>query len=177
MPLRAWTLPFTYLLTHSMDQNPSWEANSFSVSEEITRILWKPNVHYTAVKSALWLFRNIIRFYSVELLAHRPTPKLEDHPLSSVRYRLFNIFARTLHIVGPLNFFVMQETSERFGLHAGNEIQYREWRLSNYVIYMHCFTCLFVNVHIYIYIKYSKNIPISGNIYFKNAIFSIDNHV
>ena len=26
--------------------------------------------------------------------------KLEDHPLSAVRYCLFNIFAATLHIVG-----------------------------------------------------------------------------
>jgi hypothetical protein len=32
-----------------------------------------------------WLFRNIIRFYSEELLAPCPTPKLEDHPLSDVR--------------------------------------------------------------------------------------------
>jgi len=33
-----------------------------------------------------------------ELLAPRPTPKLEDHPLSDVRDYLFNIFAATLHI-------------------------------------------------------------------------------
>jgi hypothetical protein len=37
------------------------------------------------------------RFYSEELLAPRPTHKLEDHPLSAVRYCLFNIFAATLH--------------------------------------------------------------------------------
>jgi len=34
------------------------------------------------------------------LLAPRPTPKLEDHPLSAVRDCLFNIFAATLHIGG-----------------------------------------------------------------------------
>jgi hypothetical protein len=34
------------------------------------------------------------------LLAPRPTPKLEDHPLSAVRDWLFNIFAATLHIGG-----------------------------------------------------------------------------
>jgi hypothetical protein len=34
------------------------------------------------------------------LLAPRPTPKLEGHPLSAVRDCLFNTFASTLHIVG-----------------------------------------------------------------------------
>ena len=32
-------------------------------------------------------------FNGEELLAPRPIPKLEDHPLSSIRYSLFNIFA------------------------------------------------------------------------------------
>jgi hypothetical protein len=39
-----------------------------------------------------------IRFHSDELLARRPAPRLEDHPLSCVRGCLFNIFAATLHI-------------------------------------------------------------------------------
>ena len=30
---------FMLLLTHSMQQSPSWEANSFSTSQEIPRIL------------------------------------------------------------------------------------------------------------------------------------------
>jgi hypothetical protein len=34
-----------------MGQRPSWEANSFSASQEITRILWKPEVHYRIPKS------------------------------------------------------------------------------------------------------------------------------
>ena len=29
-----------------MDQSPSWEANRFSASQEILRILWNPKVHY-----------------------------------------------------------------------------------------------------------------------------------
>jgi hypothetical protein len=41
------------------------------------------------------LFRNMLCFYSEELLAPRPT-NLEDHPLSAVRYWLFNVFAATL---------------------------------------------------------------------------------
>ena len=44
------------------------------------------------------MFRNMIRFYGEELLAPRPTPKLEDHTLSAVSDCLFNIFAATLHI-------------------------------------------------------------------------------
>jgi hypothetical protein len=42
------------------------------------------------------VFRNKFIFYGVELLAPRPTPKLEDHTLSAVRDCLFNIFAATL---------------------------------------------------------------------------------
>jgi hypothetical protein len=46
--------------------------------------------------SVTWLF-----FYGEELLAPRPTPKLEDHPFLAVRDCLFNIFAATLHIWKP----------------------------------------------------------------------------
>jgi hypothetical protein len=43
------------------------------------------------------LFRNIIIFYGEELLAPRPTPRLEGHPLSAVRDCFFSIFAATLN--------------------------------------------------------------------------------
>jgi len=46
------------------------------------------------------MFCNRIRLYGEELLEPRPTPKLEDYPLSAVRDCLFNIFAATLHIRG-----------------------------------------------------------------------------
>jgi len=39
-------------------------------------------------------------FYGEELLATRPTPELEDCPLSAVRDCLFNILVATLHIGG-----------------------------------------------------------------------------
>jgi hypothetical protein len=29
-----------------MEQSPSWEANRFAASQEISRILWNPRVHY-----------------------------------------------------------------------------------------------------------------------------------
>jgi hypothetical protein len=42
-------------------------------------------------------FLNTLVFYNEVLLAPHPDPKLEDHPLSFVRGRLFNIFAVILH--------------------------------------------------------------------------------
>jgi len=46
------------------------------------------------------MFSYMKRFYDQKLLAHRPNPKLEDHPLSAVSDCLFNIFATTLHTGG-----------------------------------------------------------------------------
>ena len=40
----------TYLLTYSMVQSPSWEANWFAASQEITRISLNPKVHYRTHK-------------------------------------------------------------------------------------------------------------------------------
>jgi hypothetical protein len=34
-----------------MEQRPSWEANSFSASQEISRMLWNPMVHSRIHKS------------------------------------------------------------------------------------------------------------------------------
>jgi hypothetical protein len=35
-----------HMLSYSMEQSPSVEANRFSASQEISRILWNPKVHY-----------------------------------------------------------------------------------------------------------------------------------
>ena len=45
-------------------------------------------------------FRDYASSYGEELSAPHPTPKLEGHPLSTVRDCLLNIFAATLHIGG-----------------------------------------------------------------------------
>jgi len=43
-------LRLTYLLTYSMEQSPSLEANRFSASQEIPPILLEPKVHYRIYK-------------------------------------------------------------------------------------------------------------------------------
>ena len=43
----AWSvLPALKKLTESLKQNPSWETNRFSASQEILRVIWNPKVHY-----------------------------------------------------------------------------------------------------------------------------------
>jgi hypothetical protein len=70
----------------------------------------KSNIHFS-LPSSLQRIRPIPRpcitfcnkqaFYGQELLAPRPTPKLEDHPLSAVHDFLFNIFTATLQGLFP----------------------------------------------------------------------------
>jgi hypothetical protein len=53
------------------------------------------------VRGSLMTFVTNLFFYGERLLAPRPTPKLEDHPLSSQRGCLFNVFAANLHSWRP----------------------------------------------------------------------------
>jgi hypothetical protein len=53
------------------------------------------------VRSLVKCFVSLLKFYGAALLAPRPTPKIEDHPLSAVRDCLFNICAAILHIWTP----------------------------------------------------------------------------
>jgi hypothetical protein len=71
----------------------------------------KSHIHFLSLRSfiqgihpglrLLVVFHNKHIFYGEEMLAPRPTPKLQDHPLSAVCDCLFNIFAATLHIWRP----------------------------------------------------------------------------
>jgi len=46
LPDIQYPKPLTYLLTYSMEKSASWEADWFSATQEIPRILWDPKVHY-----------------------------------------------------------------------------------------------------------------------------------
>ena len=50
--IRFGAIQFTsvHLLTYTMVQSPSWEANWFAANQEIPRISWNPKVHYRTHK-------------------------------------------------------------------------------------------------------------------------------
>jgi hypothetical protein len=91
-------------------------------------------------KLPVWTFRNFIRFYGEELLAPRPTPKLEDHPASAVRDCLFNISADTFQIRGRSS---IRTLGTRHAVVTGTHLTwqgmllpfiYRYWRLQTSVV-------------------------------------------
>ena len=90
-----------------MDRSPSEKLTGFQLVKKFPAF-YGTQRFITAVTSArhLSLSRGLLfvsqhdTFYSEELLAPSPTPKLEDHPLSAAPDCLFNIFAATLHIGG-----------------------------------------------------------------------------
>ena len=42
---------YLLVLTHSMEQSPSWEANRLSASQEIPRLSWNPKGHYRITRA------------------------------------------------------------------------------------------------------------------------------
>jgi hypothetical protein len=60
-----------------------------------------PRSQEPATRDSYMRFLIGLHLYDEELLAPRPTPKLEDHPLSALHDCLFIIFAATLPIWRP----------------------------------------------------------------------------
>jgi len=71
-------LQFMFVLTHSIQHSPSSEANRFSASQEIPRILWNPKVHYRTHKCP-----PPVPILSQLCPVHNPTYPLPEDPLSS----------------------------------------------------------------------------------------------
>ena len=69
----APVLPFTYLLIHSMEQSPSFEANRFAACQEIPRGIWNPNVFYRVYKC-----QSPVPILSQIEPIHAPIPPPED---------------------------------------------------------------------------------------------------
>ena len=61
------------ILTYSMEQGPSWEADGYWASQEIPRILWNPKVHVRVYKSSL-----LVSIISQTSPIHAPIPLAED---------------------------------------------------------------------------------------------------
>jgi len=75
-----------------MKQSPLWEANrSFWT-------VWRRTKQSVQVLGLMESFVKMRVFYGEELLAPRPTPKLEDHSLWSGSDCLFSTFAITVHM-------------------------------------------------------------------------------
>jgi hypothetical protein len=69
----------SYLLTYSMEQCPSWEANRFAASQEIPRILWNSKVHYCILK-----FPPLVPVLSQFDPVHTPTYHLLNIHLNNI---------------------------------------------------------------------------------------------
>jgi hypothetical protein len=87
----------TYLLTHSTQHSPSWEAKRFAASQEIPHILWDPKVHYHIHK-----WPPPVPVLSQLDPVHNPTSHLLKIHLNIILpstswYPQWSIYARFLH--------------------------------------------------------------------------------
>jgi len=123
-------LNILYLLTYSMVQSPSWEANWFAASQEIPRILRNPKVHYRTHKRpptvSILGQPNSVHIPTSHLLEIRPNI---IHPFTP-RYPQWSLSLRfphqdpihpphltyKLHMPNPLYvvFFYLSENKQRF---------------------------------------------------------------
>jgi hypothetical protein len=84
-----WCPFFSEALSRYRGWCPLHTSNFPSIKSHIQFLPPGPRLHV--------IFRSELIFYGEELLASRPTPKLQGHPLSDIRDCLFSIFAAALH--------------------------------------------------------------------------------
>jgi len=77
----SYSYLLSYLLTHSIQQRLSWEANRFSASQEIPRILWRPNIHYRIHKYSPFfpILSQLDPFYTAHPTSWRPILTSSSH--------------------------------------------------------------------------------------------------
>ena len=74
-----------------MEQSPSWEANRFSDSQEITRNLWNPKVHYRILKCPppVPILSHLNPVHAPHPTSLRPILLLSSHLRKGIRSGLF----------------------------------------------------------------------------------------
>ena len=130
-----------YLLTHSMEQSPSWEANRFSASKEIPPILWNPKVRYRIHKCPppITILNQLDPVHNPHPTSWRSILISSSHlrlglPICLSRYRreIFFLFSRRFGLVlGPISFLWKPYRCFSLGGGGGEAAEAWSWPLGS----------------------------------------------